>query len=771
MSPDEFQRIKLDLSSFADDENELIYDEQGSFMFNRFGRPVEIQVYTNADDTLFVRFNSEDVPYKTFIAKEMAHLDLFANKLIQKAVPPEGDDYVDPMATKLTAIGSQPGMALKLLKKECEEQALIGSKISFVTADAGHGKSMLLRHFQQKQAEEYINGKSKFLFWHIDLHGRDLVRLNEAIMYEIGELRLSGIYYSTVLTLLRRHLLVLGIDGFDELAAEKGGDTALNSISSLVLNMDGKGVLIAASRRTFFDTQDFLKRSGILKNNIGNGCSFNEVKINNWTANQCKQFLANYAFDDEEYDKLVDSLRTAEHPLLERPFLFTKLVKNSFNDGISPSEFISKDVGHLESINDVIFAFIKREVDKWTHYDKETGKPYLTLGQHMELLSEIASEMWKAQNDVLSDDSIQLILSIFLDEWNIEQTLRSQVTRMVSTHAMLIPVEGKDGYKKFDHEEFLYFFLARSMEGITRRCVKSGNFKPLHTLLSQSQLPDSVAHYFSTLLDGIRVEDIVNGLMTEVGKEWKATGLQPNVGTILPYILDRYVHSNEIKIQGGVVFSSLVFENKRISNVVFCGCTFMNISFKNTELSNVRFEKCQFNGIKIVDESNNSFENVSIDSASQVSRVSFIYNQDEDYEFTEYAPNVIRQILQGIGIIIDSMGSDNVRNNDVVAERHDMEFYKAIKRLLNKYIRSNCLYESDIKTLKFLNYSNPDMVMTEIIPLLEKYDIVERRDNKRTRQAGTYGWALSKYDISEILLAEENKESALYKFWQEVKNR
>ena len=61
------------------------------------------------------------------------------------------------------------------------------------------------------------------------------------------------------------------------------------------------------------------------------------------------------------------------------------------------------------------------------------------------------------------------------------------------------------------------------------------------------------------------------------------------------------------------------------------------------------------------------------------------------------------------------------------------------------------------------------MIINEIIPLLEEYDIIEVRENRKTRQAGTRAWALKKYDISEVFKAEEDKESKLWYFWEKVK--
>ena len=61
------------------------------------------------------------------------------------------------------------------------------------------------------------------------------------------------------------------------------------------------------------------------------------------------------------------------------------------------------------------------------------------------------------------------------------------------------------------------------------------------------------------------------------------------------------------------------------------------------------------------------------------------------------------------------------------------DFYKMVKRLLNKYSKTTSLYESSIRQSPQYNFKNPDVVINEIIPLLEKYDIVERKENKKTK--------------------------------------
>ncbi len=50
-----------------------------------------------------------------------------------------------------------------------------------------------------------------------------------------------------VLRLMRQRSIVLAIDGFDELAAEQGSADALGALAMLVRDLQGRGVVIAAS--------------------------------------------------------------------------------------------------------------------------------------------------------------------------------------------------------------------------------------------------------------------------------------------------------------------------------------------------------------------------------------------------------------------------------------------------------------------------------------------------------------------------------------------
>lgn len=758
-----FEMLKKEISSFADDENEVIFERNGTVAFERQGQMVDFQLI-DKEGAVFVKYNDNLMPYKRFLAKELAKLDILAHKILQK----EKNDsiYVDPSAILVETRKKIENNALEILNEECSTPLFAGTKISFVTADAGHGKTALLKQYQYIQAKKYSENEASFLFWHIDLHGRDLVRLNEAIMYELGELRFSGLYYSSIITLIKHNLIILGIDGFDELAAEVGGETALGSLTGLVVKMNGSGTLIAASRRTFFNTQDYLKRTNILRRSIDADCEFNEIKIHNWKKKQCVEYLSYYFSNSEiEYDNMLTLLKSEDHPLLERPYLFTKLVQYSFDSNVFPSKFISSGGNTLIGINDVIEAFVKREVIKWKDTDKDTGKPYINFDQHIRLLSEIAQEMWSNQKDIIAIDTIQFLLAILFDDWKIEGRIQPLVIRMAESHALLIPVENKDGYRKFDHEEFKNFFVARALEQILIEAVRLKDFSRVHSFLYIAQLPDSVAQYLSKRLDSSIILSVLEGLFSMKRDEWKPTYLQPNIGTLLPYILDGYTPKEKLIIGDKITFSSLIFENKTLENMEFKGCSFINISFKNTSLKNITFDSSTFTDIRFYDKSNNIFSNVVINTNCLINMVTTISDNEEIY--SEYSPYNICELLKVKGVMCSEEEPQQTIKGFVI---QNSDFKKCVKRFLNKYIKSTYQYESNIKEDPIYDSRNFNTIIEEIIPMLEKYEIIEERSNKNTIQASTKAWVLKKYGIADIFKAEEDPKSPLYLFWKDVNN-
>ena len=759
------KQIKADISTFADDMDEVYVQGNGELTYQRLGNIISVKLVERNSQSVGIICDGKEYDYADYLATKLADLKTFAKKICQKDIE-ENNCYVDPEATLVKVYCQTTGKALDILCSECEEEQWSGTRIAFVTADAGHGKSFLLKKYQRIQAEKYLNGTSNYLFWHIDLHGRELVRLNEAIMYELGDLRITGLYYNSIITLIRNGLIILGIDGFDELAAEKGGDVALGSLTNLVSELEGDGKLVAASRRTFFNTQDYIQRTGMLHQRIGSECEFDEIRLHNWSKEQCVSYIGLYHNNPEdEYKKLVSLLHsTVNHPLLERPFLFTKIVYFAYYDNMTPYEFVSNGgESDLDSINKIIATFVRREVIKWSTTEKDTGKPYLNFNQHMRLLADVANEMWLEQKDSVTIDTIEFILAMLFDEWKTDASLRPMITRMAGSHALLPKSNVGERYRKFDHDEFRNYFLAISLEHILSKAVEEDNFMAVKSFLKIAQLPDAVSQYLTLQLSNEKAMSIVKGLLKMEEGDWKATYVQPNIGTILPYLLHNQKQPDTIIINQKITFSSLVFENKTIDNIRFHDCSFINVSFNNTHFKNIVFDSCTFTEIKIHEMSNNDFINVVIKDNCTINTVTIVQSEEESY--SEYSPYNINGLLQKQGF---ERGKKEELNADNPQKVNNPDYRKLVKRFLNKYIKATYQYEKNILEDPIYNSGKSDIIMNDIIPLLLKFNVIEQAVTSNSLQTNLRAWKLKHIDVSDVYKAEEDTSSPLYSFWMAV---
>jgi hypothetical protein len=755
-----FDSIKKDIVSFADDD-ELFIEKNGKSILTRNQKTIEFQIEIDSSTgACHIKYGEKHYSYRDFIAYELANMELFAQKLIQKQVTIE--PFIDSEAKFITNYKIFEDKSLTLLKNTCEYELPFSTKLSFITADAGHGKTILLQEFQKQIANDFLNKKSKYLFWHIDLKERDLVRLNEAISWELSELRLPGYFYNSILTLIKQGLLVFAIDGFDELAAEVGGSKALGALSSLVLSLEGKGTIIAASRRTFFNTQDYTKRAKLIQSNLSIDCEITELKLSNWSKKENIEYLG-YFFDNpgDVLRDLVIELHDENHPLLVRPYLFTKIITISNETSRTPKEIIQGISNKKEGINIVVEAFVEREVDKWKDRDKTTGKPYLNFNQHIELLSAIANELWENQSDSISFENIQLILSSFLDDWKIEERLRPLISRMLESHALLVNDRIKDNYRKFEHVEFKYFFLAKELKKRISTAIANENAIPsVRKFLYLAQLQDSVALYLANELNGIDVLEIISVFRKVLAEQWKPTYLQINIGTLIPYVLDKKDIKVQMQLPEKITYSSLILEGKHLKNLCFANSNFVNISLKNTILDGIVFENCIFDDLRFFYDSNNNFSNVKAKDCT-ISSLSRINDMSE--KSTEYTPSIIIQTLQRYGIEIVS---DNQIEEKVTYK--ESEFKSAVKRFLTKFNTSTYQYEKDIVE-DSLYGKDRKIILEDVIPFLADNNIIICKETKKSRRVGSTVWRLSEPNLSIILKGENDKSSEFYKFWEKVK--
>jgi len=758
----ELDEVLADFAAFADEESDAAVEADGRFILQRNDKILTGQIKHHHDGHLVVETEGTTIPYIRYLTHNLARLDVLAQRLLERRANVAG--FVDAKVTLQRAAEERvEGSGLTLLHTECVELSPFSSRVLFITADAGHGKTALLREHQSIQAERYLKGESHYLFWHLDLQGRQLLRLSEALMGDLADLRLPGLWMPAVIRLMRRGALVIGVDGFDELAAEQGGVNALGALASLVSQLEGQGVVVAASRRTFFDTDDYLRRGGMVRRGVPDPCQFDQIELRPWSRPDVETFFGRVEFDSQRikdpagmYDAVLAVLGGDEsHPLITRPFLISQIARASLIYGVSPTEFLQAPEDPFSGVASVVSAFIKREVEeKWKV--RETGAPYLTAAQHITLLADVAEEMQRSQTDRLSLEILETIATLLLEQWGIESSLRPQIIEMVRMHVLLVaPRDGDQSFRSFDHPEFRDYFFAYALRERLSATMNGERVGDLMRVLAISQMSDSTARYVCSMLDRspAKVMTFLSSMESALLDEWKPTYLQQNVGTLIPFMLNG-IDLGEASFAGKVVYSSLAFEGSRLTGVVLKDGTFVNASLRGAHWRDVTLEGMALGELQL--DGTAAFDNVRLIRC----RIEGVRVQGDEGETREYAPARVRRALEGRGFTF----VDEELPLDLTEDQPDSTAVRLLRKLLRMFNRTTIIHDENLQ--KRFGSEFP-LLNTELIPFLVERKVLETR---KWKGSGTHQvWALA---VSlDDLLSAEGSANELAEIWQELQSR
>ncbi|HEY9500302.1 MAG TPA: hypothetical protein VIR01_01590, partial [Pyrinomonadaceae bacterium] len=127
--------------------------------------------------------------------------------------------------------------------------------VYFLVGQAGLGKTDLMLNLAISRAKEIAAQASleKPLYLFVSSTGRTLASLDDAVNSALNITKLLSSYSARALC--RNGLLVLFVDGFDELLGSSGYENALGSLEPWFRDLAGRGVLVASARSSYYLTQ------------------------------------------------------------------------------------------------------------------------------------------------------------------------------------------------------------------------------------------------------------------------------------------------------------------------------------------------------------------------------------------------------------------------------------------------------------------------------------------------------------------------------------
>lgn len=684
MDYETFQRV---LRSFADRPSDIEFDRDTVVLEIR-NEIIEVTV-SQRPEGLTVVEDDQKWPASQWICERIGQLPLLANRIAEIIdderffVSPCGeflDDVNESPEEQLRHIDDIPDELIKILDKKPAGTTCV----TYLTSDAGEGKTTLINHAAVRQAKRYQRRETDWLLLPVALGGRTFMRFDDVIVGTLmNRLRFNVLYYDSFIELVRVGAIVPALDGFEEMFVEGSAGDAISALGNLMQAMQSSGASVIAARKAYFQYKNLRAQTKLLDSMSGQSVSFSRIGICRWNREQFLAYASKRQIGEAEaiYEQVASHLGS-DHPLLTRAVLVERL--------IDIAEEVEERATLLERIKDnpsdyfrqFIGSIIEREANrKWLDKSGEPAQPLLSVEEHYELLSELALEMWTNGTTHLPQDVMIFVAEIFAESRKKNRVITQQIIERLSQHALIDASE--KGRYRFDHEEFFHFFVG---EAIGRIIVK-GDVIFLRRALSQSPLPqmsqESAARF-------IHRNELDSGTFTSTVNE--AFSGEPRISLTKENLCGLIIHVFDLGEIGGVVISDGAFpadalNGKNVSDVTFEGCYFQKTSLYDSRLENCVFEKCELDGLECNDTT--KIENVTLQDCKVVS---FCPNNDD---LAEYTPERIEKRMSEFGFVVTQ--SEPIAENaaqDIGVPDQEIEI---IERALRAFIRATGVNENTFR--------------------------------------------------------------------------
>lgn len=561
--------LRADLVAFGDPGEPVRIDESQDGVTAR---------WTQNGGTREAKFNLGDFPsfndtsveldggqlsYRAFLASAaMADLHAIARNTAAVLTPSE-DPFISPRGRGELEGEDSDDEADELL----QQLAVPGedrTSVVFLTADAGDGKTTLLRHATVERATAYLNGEGERIYLYVNAQGSRLARLDQALAQALDDVRAPFPYHATS-ALVRSGSVVLVIDGFDELIGTSGSyDEAYSSLSSFLNGLAGTGAVVAAARSAYYE-QEFTLRVNRSLGFANDSWELRPLELLDWAEHEREAFTRAGRPESPETDALVAQVEQAFDerqlaPLAGKP-LFVSRVVDLLADGQS------FHVGD-DALDRLVTAYVEREVR--LKLLAPSGAVLVSAQQFRALLGELAEEMWRQEARSLSGSSVRELTGIFAELHELGEDAANVVIERLPYSAFLASAHGS-GSVAFEHEVFFGYFLVRPLV----EALQQNSSLPLSQALRRGRLPHEAATLAGRELHGQGSADLLRKISAATAHT-ESLVARENAGAVSLGLVahgsnsegDRIEHCDLVDLDmGGIELTNLVLHDVKFSGV------------------------------------------------------------------------------------------------------------------------------------------------------------------------------------------------------------
>jgi len=368
-------------------------------------------------------------------------------------------------------IDQKPWQCLDLwLRRQQQSQKWEGTDLLLIDGPAGVGKTTIVRETALLRAENYDG--SVPLILQIASRGRVLQNIADLIAFALQDIR-SNLTIGQLMSLMRHGLIVLAIDGFDELSDPNGFKTAWSGLNNIVSSVRGAATFLLAGRETFVSTELMQQqlisfdahRDRLAALTIGDP---HPTEAREW-------LLSQEGWDQELLGRDFVEPIFVEGSYALRPFFLDVIARE-------PVALTSDAPPASDLLSYLVDVMIRREAQKFVERldppdgDEAEGVYGDYVGRFLE---EVARDLAENQSEAIADDALDLLATVAADGLLPIDQVAAVVQRARSV--VFLCNDLRAGHVRFAHEQLLQHFLAREAlrsvgNGETPRYVRRNLF-------------------------------------------------------------------------------------------------------------------------------------------------------------------------------------------------------------------------------------------------------------------------------------------------------
>jgi uncharacterized protein YjbI with pentapeptide repeats len=749
MNPNEFKNI---LKIFSDPESKILVDSS-SLLVQVNDNIIQCDIEIN-NNSVFVLESGKSTPALAWILRELARIDIFANRILN--VLKNDEFYVYP-ELKCEEIEEKIDLdSYQQFTTFIREKSILNTGVVYLTSDAGEGKTSFVNELAIYQAKLFSEKKADYLIVPISLGGRTFHRFDDIVMGSLAnKYRFPFMNYEAFMEMIKLRVIIPALDGFEEMFVESGSGEALSAMGILLNNLNSCGSIIVSARKAYYEFENLKIQTKLFDVIRDLDVQFYKIDIERWDSQRFITYLENCKVSNPNdiYARIIEVLHK-DHAIITRPVLakkFVELIRVNNNLEIILPEL--KESGN-RFFNSLVDSIIQREAnEKWLEKSGTDSiiQPLISIENHYDLLSLLALEMWLQKKDYLNEDIIGFVVELYAETNKMKSETVRQIRNRLKGHALLVISKNDSKCIEFDHEEFKEFFLSRQIAILIKKCNASNPAKnDLINIFRKSLLNENIKNLLPSFFqNGDILFDTIKCLESISVLDGVNSYAHQNCADIITKILSKLKASSE-KIQlNGFNFGINALSATKFTDIDFTQCNFAPSNIEASEFSNCTFKTCEFETFpigKLTKFENTKFSNCTFGCIEYQGKKHFDKHK-------------IESILTELGL---SIRTEKDENSFIEEQENDEEIIQ-LEKILKYILRSTHISESIIR-MKIGNHASSYFI-DEVLPILEKNGVMVEVENRgKTQKRYKLG-----HDLSFIENCIEKSKGSFSEFIEFIK--